>query len=97
VLVEIDPRDYETSLSQAKADLAAASSQANQSRAQVKVSEAKVVQAQAAVTAAEAETQRANDDLKRYQSVESRAVSKSALDLAQAQAAIRQRQFGGRI
>jgi len=86
VLVEIDPRDYETSLSQAKADLAAASSQANQSRAQVKVSEAKVAQAQAAVTAAEAETQRANDDLKRYQDVESRAVSKSALDLAQAQA-----------
>jgi len=86
VLVEIDPRDYETSLSQAKADLAAASSQANQSRAQVNVSEAKVAQAQAAVTAAEAEAQRANDDLKRYQSVESRAVSKSALDLAQAQA-----------
>jgi membrane fusion protein (multidrug efflux system) len=86
VLVEIDPRDYETSLSQAKADLAAASSQANQSRAQVKVSEAKVAQAQAAATAAEAEAQRANDDLKRYQSVESRAVSKSALDLAQAQA-----------
>ena len=86
VLVEIDPRDYETSLSQAKADLAAASSQANQSRAQVSVSEAKVAQAQAAVTAAEAKAQRANDDLKRYQSVESRAVSKSALDLAQAQA-----------
>jgi membrane fusion protein (multidrug efflux system) len=86
VLVEIDPRDYETSLSQAKADLAAASSQANQSRAQVNVSEAKVAQAQAAVTAAEAEAQRANDDLKRYQSVESRAVSKSALDLALAQA-----------
>jgi membrane fusion protein (multidrug efflux system) len=86
VLVEIDPRDYETSLSQAKADLAAASSQANQSRAQVKVSEAKVAQAQAAVTAAEAEAQRANDDLKRYENVESRAVSKSAIDLAQAQA-----------
>jgi len=86
VLVEIDPRDYETSLSQAKADLAAANSQANQSRAQVNVSEAKVTQAQAAVTAAEAEAQRANDDLKRYQSVESRAVSRSALDLAQAQA-----------
>jgi membrane fusion protein (multidrug efflux system) len=86
VLLEIDPRDYETSLSQARADLAAASSQANQSRAQVNVSEAKVAQAQAAVTSAEAEAQRANDDLKRYQSVESRAVSKSALDLAQAQA-----------
>jgi membrane fusion protein, multidrug efflux system len=50
------------------------------------VSEAKVAQAQAAVTAAEAEAQRANDDLKRYQSVEIRAVSKSALDQAQAQA-----------
>jgi membrane fusion protein (multidrug efflux system) len=86
VLVEIDPRDYETSLSQAKADLAAASSQANQSRAQVKVSEAKVAQAQAAVTSAEAEAQRANDDLKRYQTVVSQAVSKSAIDLAQAQA-----------
>jgi membrane fusion protein (multidrug efflux system) len=86
VLVEIDPRDYETSLSQAKADLAAASSQSNQSRAQVKVSEAKVAQAQAAVTAAAAEAQRANDDLKRYENVEIRAVSKSAIDLAQAQA-----------
>ncbi|MGA2029454.1 MAG: HlyD family secretion protein [Verrucomicrobiota bacterium] len=86
VLVEIDPRDYEASLSQAQADLAAASSQSDQSQAQVKVSEAKVAQAQAAVTAAEAEAQRANDDLKRYQSVESRAVSKSAVDLAQAQA-----------
>jgi membrane fusion protein, multidrug efflux system len=86
VLVEIDPRDYETSLSQAKADLAAANSQANQSRAQVNVSEAKVAQAQAAVTAAEAEAQRANDDLKRYENVESRAVSKSSIDLAQAQA-----------
>src|SRR5271166_3719429 len=70
VLVEIDPRDYETSLSQAKADLAAASSQANQSRAQVSVSEAKVAQAQAAVTSTEAEAQRANDDLKRYENVE---------------------------
>jgi membrane fusion protein (multidrug efflux system) len=86
VLVEIDPRDYEASLAQARADLAAAHGQTDQAQAQVKVSEAKVVQAQAAVTAAEAEAQRANDDLKRYENVESRAVSKSAIDLAQAQA-----------
>jgi membrane fusion protein (multidrug efflux system) len=85
-LVEIDPRDYEASLAQAKADLAAAQSQSDQSQAQVKVSEARVAQAQAAVTAAEAEAQRATDDLKRYESVESKAVSKSAIDLAQAQA-----------
>lgn len=86
VLVEIDPRDYEASLAQAKADLAAAQSQSDQSQAQVKVSEARVAQAQAAVTAAEAEARRATDDLKRYESVESKAVSESAIDLAQAQA-----------
>jgi membrane fusion protein (multidrug efflux system) len=38
------------------------------------------------VTGAEAEAQRTNDDLNRYKSVESQAVSKSAFDLAQAQA-----------
>jgi membrane fusion protein (multidrug efflux system) len=86
VLVEIDPRDYEASLAQAKADLAAAQSQSDQSQAQVKVSEARVAQAQAVVTAAEAEARRATDDLKRYESVESKAVSESAIDLAQAQA-----------
>ena len=86
VLMELDPRDYETSLANAKADLATARSQSDEAQAQVKVSDAKVIQAQAAVTAAEAENQRAADDLKRYETVESRAVSKSAFDLAQAQA-----------
>jgi membrane fusion protein (multidrug efflux system) len=86
VLVEIDPRDYEAKAAQARADLTAAQSQLNESQAQVKVSEAKVTQTQAAVTAAEAENQRATDDLKRYENVESRAISKSAFDLAQAQA-----------
>jgi len=86
VLVEIDPRDYEAKAAQARADLAAAKSQLIQSQAQVKVSEAKVTQTQAAVTAADAESQRAMDDLKRYENVESRAISKSAFDLAQAQA-----------
>jgi membrane fusion protein, multidrug efflux system len=86
VLVEIDPRDYESSLSLAQADLAAARSQSSQAQAQVKVSEARVAQAQAAVVAAEAEAHRASDDLKRYEAVESRAVSKTAFDQAQAQA-----------
>lgn len=86
VLVQIDPRDYESSLSLAQADLAAARSQLSQAQAQVKVSEAKVAQAQAAVVAADAEAHRASDDLKRYESVETRAVSKTAFDQAQAQA-----------
>jgi membrane fusion protein (multidrug efflux system) len=86
VILKIDPRDYEASLAQARADLAAADSRMEQAKAQVNASEAKVAQAQAAVVAADSEQQRAADDLKRYQSVESRAVSRSAFDLAQSQA-----------
>jgi membrane fusion protein (multidrug efflux system) len=85
-LLEIDPHDYETKLAQARADLAAARSQREQAKAQTTVDEAKAAQQQAAVLAAEAEARRAETDLKRYQSVESRAVSRSQLDLAQAQA-----------
>jgi membrane fusion protein (multidrug efflux system) len=86
VLLEIDPRDYETSAAQARADLDAARSQLNQSQAQVTVSRAKVAQAQAAVVAADAENQRAADDLKRYESVDNSAVSRSAFDMAQSRA-----------
>jgi membrane fusion protein (multidrug efflux system) len=86
VILKIDPRDYETSLAQARADVAAARSQVNQAQAQVNASRAKVAQAQASVLAAEAENQRAADDLKRYQSVDSTAISKSAFDAAQSQA-----------
>jgi membrane fusion protein (multidrug efflux system) len=86
VLLEIDPRDYEAKLAQARADVAAARSQLDQAQAQVKVSQAKIIQAQAAVIAAAAENQRATNDLLRYESVERQAVSKSAFDTAQAQA-----------
>ena len=86
VILKIDPRDYEASLAQARADLAAAHSRVEQAQAQVKASQAKVAQTLAGAVAADAENERAADDLKRYESVESRAVSKSAVDLAQSQA-----------
>jgi len=86
VVLKIDPRDYEASLAQAQADLTAARSRLDQAKAQVRASEAKFEQALATITAAEAENRRAADDLKRYESVESRAVSKSASDLARSQA-----------
>ena len=86
VLVELDPRDYETSLANAKADLATAQSQLDEAKAQVEVSIAKIAQDQAAVTAADAENYRAADDMERYETVESRAVSKSSFDQAQARA-----------
>src|SRR5581483_5842967 len=77
LLVEIDPKDFETALEQAGANLAAAQTQLEQAKAQVTVDEAKVAQQKAAVVAAEAEARRTEADLKRYQSVESRAVSRS--------------------
>lgn len=85
LILEIDPLDYKTKLAQASADLAAANGQLEQSKAQVVVDEAKAAQQAAAVASAEAEAHRTGADLKRYQSVESRAVSRSQLDLAQAQ------------
>lgn len=86
VLLEIDPRDYEARLAQARATLAAARSQLEQAKAQSSVDRAKADQEQAAVLAAEAEASRAQADLNRYQAVESRAVSRSQVDLAQTQA-----------
>jgi membrane fusion protein (multidrug efflux system) len=86
LLVEIDPSDYETAVAQAQADLAAAESQLDSAKAQVSVNESKVTQAKAGVVSADAENERATADLKRYQSVESRAVSKTSFDLTQAQA-----------
>ena len=86
VLLKIDPRDYETSLAQARADLASARSKLDQSQAQVKVSEAKVAAAISGVIAADAEDQRAAGDLQRYQSVDSSAVSRSAFDAARSRA-----------
>lgn len=85
-LVEIDPSDYEANESLARANLAAAQSQLGSAQAQVDVSQSRVVQAQASVVSAEAQAQQADADLKRFQSVESRAVSRTDFDQAQARA-----------
>ena len=76
----------ERAVAQARANLDAAKSQSDSSRAQVTVSESKVTQAQAAVVSAEAVNERAMADLKRYETVESRAVSKTSFDQTQAEA-----------
>jgi membrane fusion protein, multidrug efflux system len=85
-VVEIDRRDYDTARAQAEADLATAQGELAQAKAQIAVDEAKAEQQKAAVLAADAEATRAAADLTRYESVESRAISRSQLDLAQAQA-----------
>ncbi len=86
LLIEIDPRDYQTRLAQARANLAAARSRLEQAKAQLTVDQAKTEEERANVVATEAESTRAQADLKRYQAVESRAVSQSQIDLAVAQA-----------
>lgn len=86
VLVQLDPRDYQASLDEARAALASARSEEAQSLAQVDVAEARVSEASATEAAAEADAQHANNDLKRYQSVETRAVSKTAFDQITTQA-----------
>jgi membrane fusion protein, multidrug efflux system len=85
-LVEIDRSNYEIAVAQSRADLANSEGQLAQAQAQITVDEAKAEQQQAAVQAAEAQAGLAAADLKRYDSVESRAISASAKDLAAAQA-----------
>jgi len=86
VLIQLDPRDYEASLAEARAALASAQSEEDQARAQLGVSQARVAETIASEAAAEADAQRASNDLKRYQSVETRAVSKTVLDQITTQA-----------
>jgi len=85
-LVEIDRRDYETKLAQAKANLAASHSRLEQAKAQLTVDQAKTAEERANVVSTEADATRAQADLKRYQAVEARAVSQSQIDMATAQA-----------
>ncbi|MGD1030279.1 MAG: HlyD family secretion protein [Opitutaceae bacterium] len=86
VLFEIDPRDFQATLDQARAELAAARGRAAQADAQLSVDRAKVAEERAGVTAAEAEAMRAEDDYRRYRDAGSLAVSASQVDLAATQA-----------
>jgi membrane fusion protein (multidrug efflux system) len=86
VLLEIDPRDYQTLVDQANADLAAATSHIRQAEAQITVDQAKADQQNAAIAAAQAMAKRAEADRVRYESVQSQAISRSQLDLAKTEA-----------
>jgi membrane fusion protein (multidrug efflux system) len=85
-LVQIDPRDYDTALTQARANLASAQSRLAEARKQVAVSRAKAEEDRAAVSSAEAQVNLADADLNRYQTVEKRAISEQQIDTAVATA-----------
>ncbi len=80
VILLLDPRDFEANLAQARAELDSAHSQRVQAFAQLSVAQARVSEAEASEVADEADAQRADNDLKRYQSVEARAISKTVFD-----------------
>jgi membrane fusion protein, multidrug efflux system len=86
LLLQIDPSDFQTKLSQAQANLAAAKSQHEQATAQFQVDQAKVEQEKANVIVAEAQAKQAEADNKRYQAAGNFAASQSQLDLADSQA-----------
>lgn len=86
LLVQIDPRNYEHQLAQARANLAAARTRLEQAKAQVVADEAKVQEEQANLVSNQSEAQRAQADFERYQSLQAPAVSRSQLDLATTQA-----------
>jgi membrane fusion protein (multidrug efflux system) len=86
LLLQLDMREYDVRLTKARASLAAARSRLEATKAQLAVDQSKAAQETANVGATEAEATRAEADLKRYQGVESRAVSRSQVDLSETQA-----------
>jgi membrane fusion protein (multidrug efflux system) len=86
LLLEIDARDAQAQLDQARAGLAAAQSRQISATAQVAVDQARVAQETAGITAAAAEALRAESDAQRYQTISRAAVSASQLDFAASQA-----------
>lgn len=86
LLLEIDPREYQAKVDQARASLAAARSSLEQAKALLNVDLAKVDQQKANVIATEAQAKFAAADFQRYHSVGAFAVSESQLDLSGTQA-----------
>jgi len=82
LLLEIDPREYQAKVDQARANLAAAKSRREQADALFRVDTAKVDQEKATVVAAEAQAKYAAADFNRFRSAGSLAVSESQVDLA---------------
>jgi membrane fusion protein (multidrug efflux system) len=80
VLVQLDPRDFEAALRQAKAAEASMRGQLSAAKSNLEVAQANVLEAQAEETVAEVNFQNADQNYKRYQALDQRATSKQQLD-----------------
>lgn len=85
VILELDPRDYQVRLDTARAQHAQAEAQLLQAQADVQTKQANVDQAQAQVRVTQANLGQQQTDLKRYQSIDPRAVSRQTVDNTSAQ------------
>ncbi|MFL5255781.1 MAG: efflux RND transporter periplasmic adaptor subunit [Rhodopila sp.] len=84
VLLQIDPRDYQAKVDQARAQQASAEAMLQQARAQVAVQQAAVDQAAANVHVAEAGLVQARQDYERYQKINPNAVTRQQVEAATA-------------
>ena len=80
VLVELDPRDFQVRLDQARSQLNQAEASAAQARAQLVLQQANVDQAQANVRVTEADLGQAQADLARYRAIDPKAITRQQLD-----------------
>ncbi len=83
-LLEIDPRDYQAKLDQARAQQAGAEASLQQARAQMAVQQSAVDQATANVHVAEADLFQAKQDNDRFQKINPNAVTRQQIDAATA-------------
>ena len=82
VLLELDPRDYQVRLDQARAQRMQAAAQLEQARAQLLLQQANVDQAGAQVRVAEADFGQAQTDLARFRAIDPKAITRQQLDTA---------------
>ena len=84
VLVQLDPRDYQVKLDQARAQRAQVAAQADQARAQLALQQATLEQSFANARVSEADLGQARSDLARFQAVDPKAISRQQVDTAAA-------------
>jgi membrane fusion protein (multidrug efflux system) len=82
LLVELDPTDYQVAIDQAQGSLAAMQGKLAEAKAQIPATEAQRDQAKAELDVAETNFHNADDDLKRYETLDARARSQEQLDNA---------------
>ena len=82
LLLQLDPRDLQVQLDQAKAQRVQAAAQLDQARAQIGLQQANLDQASANARVSEADLGQAQADLARYRAVDPKAISRQQLDTA---------------